>query len=115
MNEDILLVDDDRAIRQELGGYLEDLGYGVRVAASVAEYRKSVNERVPKLLLLDLKLTKDKEDEGLEILKEFLSENPLTTRRDDQRGCRHRKGLFGQSRKVHTTSSRSRPRSSTSC
>ncbi len=78
MNEDILLVDDDRAIRQELGGYLEDLGYGVRVAASVAEYRKSVNERVPKLLLLDLKLTKDKEDEGLEILKEFLSENPLT-------------------------------------
>jgi CheY-like chemotaxis protein len=55
MNEfRLLVVDDDREIREALRTALEDEGYTVAVAANGAEAIHKMSERPPRLVLLDL-------------------------------------------------------------
>jgi two-component system chemotaxis response regulator CheY len=53
---DILIVDDDYAIREMLTEVLEDAGYSVRSAENGAQALKQLRERaeLPRLILLDL-------------------------------------------------------------
>jgi two-component system chemotaxis response regulator CheY len=50
----LLVVDDDRAIREALRNALEDEGFTVAVAANGAEAMAKMRERPPRLVLLDL-------------------------------------------------------------
>jgi len=50
----LLIVDDDREIRETLRTALEDEGYTVAVAANGAEAIHKMAERPPRLVLLDL-------------------------------------------------------------
>ena len=50
----LLVVDDDRSIREALRAVLEDEGFTVAVAANGAEAMAKMEERPPQLVLLDL-------------------------------------------------------------
>ena len=50
----LLIVDDDRSIREALRTALEDQGFTVAVAANGAEALAKIEERRPRLVLLDL-------------------------------------------------------------
>ena len=50
----LLIVDDDREIRETLRAVLEDEGFTVAVAANGAEAIAKLEERPPRLVLLDL-------------------------------------------------------------
>ena len=50
----LLVVDDDRDTRESLRAALEDHGYTVAVAANGAEAMHKLEERPPRLVLLDL-------------------------------------------------------------
>ena len=50
----LLVVDDDRGIRETLRAALEDEGFTVAVAANGAEAIAKMEERPPRLVLLDL-------------------------------------------------------------
>ncbi len=50
----LLIVDDDRAIRDLLGRNLSQHGYAVRTAANVREMEAAWAEQVPDLVLLDI-------------------------------------------------------------
>ena len=50
----LLIVDDDRAIRETVRAVLEDEGFTVAVAANGAEAIAKMEERPPRLVLLDL-------------------------------------------------------------
>lgn len=50
----LLIVDDDRSIREVLRAALEDRGFVVAVAANGAEAMAKIEERRPRLVLLDL-------------------------------------------------------------
>jgi len=50
----LLVVDDDREIREALRTALEDEGFTVAVAANGAEALAKIEERHPRLVLLDL-------------------------------------------------------------
>ncbi len=52
----ILVVDDDEAVRRVLFDYLTTHGYGVEVAGNGAELRAALTQRVPDVVLLDLGL-----------------------------------------------------------
>jgi DNA-binding NtrC family response regulator len=64
----ILLVDDQDSIRHFVGKALEDDGYTVRTAESVRETRQAIEQEMPDMLLLDLKLP---DGTGLELLREI--------------------------------------------
>jgi DNA-binding response OmpR family regulator len=64
----ILVVDDQDSIRHFVGKALEDAGYTVNVAASVRETRQAIEQDMPDLLLLDLKLP---DGTGIELLREI--------------------------------------------
>jgi len=64
----ILVVDDQDSIRHFVSKALEDDGYTVRAAESVRETRQSIEQDMPDLLLLDLKLP---DGTGLELLREI--------------------------------------------
>ena len=54
---DILVIDDDRGIRETLGGLLLDEGYSVRLAQNGAEGLELLRKGVePSLILLDLSM-----------------------------------------------------------
>ena len=54
--EDIVLVDDDRVIQKMVGGFLERTGYQVRKASDGIEALKMVHERVPDLVITDVRM-----------------------------------------------------------
>jgi DNA-binding NtrC family response regulator len=64
----IVVVDDQDSIRHFVSKALEDDGYTVRTAESVRETRKAIEQDMPDLLLLDLKLP---DGNGLELLREI--------------------------------------------
>jgi two-component system response regulator AtoC len=64
----ILVVDDQDSIRHFVSKALEDEGYGVRTAQSVRETRQAIEQDMPDLLLLDLKLP---DGTGIELLREI--------------------------------------------
>src|SRR3569833_1856306 len=67
---DILIVDDERDIRELVAGVLEDEGYGTRAAGDSDSALEAIAERRPSLVLLDVWLQGSRLD-GLELLDEI--------------------------------------------
>ncbi|WP_097458829.1 response regulator [Mangrovitalea sediminis] len=59
VTQSILVVDDDREIRELLQEYLSRAGYHVRTAADGDELRRELDECLPDLLILDIMLPGD--------------------------------------------------------
>ncbi|MFP4238849.1 sigma-54-dependent transcriptional regulator [Rhodosalinus sp.] len=72
---DILIVDDERDIRELIGDILEDEGYSVRLAGTSDEAMAAINAEPPGLLILDIWL-KDSRMDGIDILKTTKRDNP---------------------------------------
>jgi len=72
---DILIVDDERDIRELVSGVLEDEGYETRTAADSSEALLALDERRPSLVLLDVWLQGSKLD-GLQLLEEIKRRDP---------------------------------------
>ncbi|MBO9623176.1 MAG: sigma-54-dependent Fis family transcriptional regulator [Sphingomonas sp.] len=70
MSLDILVVDDERDIRELVAGVLEDEGYSTRGAADSDSALEAIAERRPSLVLLDVWLQGSRLD-GLELLDEI--------------------------------------------
>ncbi|MEP9360522.1 sigma-54 dependent transcriptional regulator [Sphingomonas sp. KR3-1] len=75
MSLDILVVDDERDIRELVAGVLEDEGYSTRGAADSDAALEAIAERRPSLVLLDVWLHGSRLD-GLEILDEIKRRDP---------------------------------------
>jgi two-component system, NtrC family, nitrogen regulation response regulator NtrX len=71
----ILIVDDERDIRELIGDILKDEGYAVRLAANSDECIAAVNSEPPSLMILDIWL-KDSRMDGIDILKSIRRDNP---------------------------------------
>ena len=72
-NEEILVVDDDEAIRWTLREALQSWGFVPVEAASVAEAVKHFNSDLPAAVLLDIDLP---DGSGLDVLREIKREHP---------------------------------------
>ncbi len=72
---DILIVDDERDIRELIGDILEDEGYGTRLAANADECMASIEDSAPALMILDIWL-KDSHMDGIDILKHVKRDHP---------------------------------------
>ncbi|MDQ2878594.1 MAG: sigma-54 dependent transcriptional regulator [Pseudomonadota bacterium] len=72
---DILIVDDERDIRELVSGVLEDEGYGARTAGDSDSALEAIAERRPSLVLLDVWLQGSRLD-GLELLEEIKRRDP---------------------------------------
>ena len=68
MSKDVLIVDDEAAIREVVGTILEDEGYRPRGAANSDEALREIERRVPGLVLLDIWLEGSALD-GVQILE----------------------------------------------
>jgi two-component system nitrogen regulation response regulator NtrX len=75
MSLDILVVDDERDIRELVAGVLEDEGYATRNAADSDSALEAISERRPSLVLLDVWLQGSRLD-GLELLDEIKRRDP---------------------------------------
>lgn len=75
MSLDILVVDDERDIRDLVSGVLEDEGYQTRTAAHSDAALEEVGNRRPSLVLLDVWLSGSRLD-GLELLEELKARDP---------------------------------------
>ena len=64
----ILVVDDEKDIRQLIGQILSDEGYKVCLASNSQSAMKEINNNSPDLIILDIWL-KDSHMDGIEILK----------------------------------------------
>ena len=73
--KDILIVDDERDIRELIGDILRDEGYSVRLAGSSDECMSALNAEAPALMILDIWL-KDSRMDGIDILKHVKRDNP---------------------------------------
>jgi DNA-binding response OmpR family regulator len=71
---DILLVEDDRELRDLVEKRLLDSGYGVRTAETGTEALARVAEKTPDLMLLDIMLP---ELDGLEVCRRIRASHPL--------------------------------------
>lgn len=72
---DILIVDDERDIRELISDILEDEGFATRKAANSDECMAKINEDEPALLILDIWL-KDSQMDGIDILKTVKRDHP---------------------------------------
>ncbi len=72
---DILIVDDERDIRELISDILEDEGYGTRKAGTSDEAMAAINAEAPGLLILDIWL-KDSQMDGIDILTSVKRDNP---------------------------------------
>jgi two-component system nitrogen regulation response regulator NtrX len=72
---DILIVDDERDIRELIGDILEDEGYSTRLAGNSNDAMAEINSEPPALLILDIWL-KDSKMDGIDILKTVKRDNP---------------------------------------
>ena len=72
---DILIVDDERDIRELIGDILKDEGYSVRLAGTSDSAMAEINKEPPALLILDIWL-KDSQMDGIDILKAVKRDNP---------------------------------------
>ena len=76
MKRDVLIVDDDAAIRQQIAMILEDVGLSTREASGRDECMLHVNAAPPALVILDLWLAGENKREGLDILQELKLNDP---------------------------------------
>jgi two-component system, NtrC family, nitrogen regulation response regulator NtrX len=72
---DILVVDDEKDIRELVSGLLEDEGYETRVAGDSASALSSIASRRPSLVVLDIWL-QGSELDGLEVLDRIVADHP---------------------------------------
>ncbi|MBV2360684.1 sigma-54 dependent transcriptional regulator [Thalassococcus sp. CAU 1522] len=72
---DILIVDDERDIRELIGDILQDEGFTTRLAGNSSEAMAQINAEAPALLILDIWL-KDSKMDGIDILKTVKRDNP---------------------------------------
>ncbi len=72
---DILIVDDERDIRELISDILKDEGYTTRLAANSDECMAQVNSDPPSLMILDIWL-KDSNMDGIDILKTVKQDRP---------------------------------------
>src|ERR1700760_2274421 len=72
---DVLVVDDERDIRELVAGVLEDEGYDARSAANSGAALAAIADRRPSLVLLDVWLQGSKLD-GLDLLDEIKRRDP---------------------------------------
>ena len=72
---DILIVDDERDIRELISDILEDEGYATRLAGNSDDAMSAINDESPALMILDIWL-KDSRMDGIDILKTVKRDNP---------------------------------------
>src|SRR5690606_8798713 len=72
---DILIVDDERDIRELISDILKDEGYATRLAGNSDECMAEINGEPPALMILDIWL-KDSQMDGIDILKTVKRDNP---------------------------------------
>jgi two-component system, NtrC family, nitrogen regulation response regulator NtrX len=72
---DILVVDDERDIRELIGDILRDEGFKVRLAANATDCMDAINDAPPALMILDIWL-KESHMDGIDILKTVKRDNP---------------------------------------
>ncbi|MFV0291865.1 MAG: sigma-54-dependent transcriptional regulator [Paracoccus sp. (in: a-proteobacteria)] len=72
---DILIVDDERDIRELIADILQDEGFATRTAANSDEAIAELNDSEPALMILDIWL-KDSRMDGIDILKQVKRNNP---------------------------------------
>src|SRR6056297_3530516 len=72
---DILIVDDERDIRELISDILEDEGYATRLAGNSDDAMAAINAEQPALIVLDIWL-KDSRMDGIDILKTVKRDNP---------------------------------------
>ena len=72
---DILIVDDERDIRELISDILEDEGFATRLAGNSDDAMAAVNAEPPALMILDIWL-KDSQMDGIDILKAVKRNNP---------------------------------------
>src|SRR6056297_3262788 len=72
---DILIVDDERDIRELISDILEDEGYATRLAGNSDDAMAAINADPPSLIILDIWL-KDSRMDGIDILKTVKRDNP---------------------------------------
>jgi two-component system, NtrC family, nitrogen regulation response regulator NtrX len=72
---DILIVDDERDIRELVSDILQDEGYSTRLAGNSDDCMAAINDEPPGLLILDIWL-KDSRMDGIDILKAVKRDNP---------------------------------------
>ena len=71
----ILIVDDEKDIRELIGDILRDEGYVVRLAGNSDACMAEINADPPALMILDIWL-KDSRMDGIDILKTVRRSNP---------------------------------------
>jgi DNA-binding NtrC family response regulator len=69
----VLVVDDDRTIRETLTEYFVSLGYAARSAATATEGRQAAAEHAPDVVLVDLRLP---DASGLTLLEALRADDP---------------------------------------
>ena len=72
---DILIVDDERDIRELISEILKDEGFATRLAGNSDDAMAAVNAEPPALMILDIWL-KDSKMDGIDILKVVKRDNP---------------------------------------
>ena len=72
---DILIVDDEKDIRELVSDILVDEGFSTRLAANSDQTFDAINAEAPKLIILDIWLKESKLD-GIDILKHVRLNNP---------------------------------------
>ena len=72
---DILVVDDERDIRELISDILQDEGFSTRIAATSEECMAELNKAAPGLMILDIWL-KDSHMDGIDILGHVKRDNP---------------------------------------
>ncbi len=72
---DILIVDDEKDIRELISDILEDEGYATRLAGNASECMACIEQEPPALLILDIWL-KDSHMDGIDILKTVKRDYP---------------------------------------
>jgi two-component system, NtrC family, nitrogen regulation response regulator NtrX len=71
----ILVVDDEKDIRELIGDILRDEGFSIRLAGNSDECMSEINAEPPALMILDIWL-KDSHMDGIDILKTVKRDNP---------------------------------------
>ena len=71
----ILIVDDEKDIRELIGDILKDEGYAIRLAGNSDDCMTEINAELPSLMILDIWL-KDSRMDGIDILKTVKRDNP---------------------------------------
>ena len=71
----ILIVDDEKDIRELIGDILKDEGFSTRLAANSDDCMAEINAEPPSLMILDIWL-KDSRMDGIDILKSVRRDNP---------------------------------------